>query len=98
MAGGASTLEVVSCLFCQQSLFFLERERCGNFASTRKGHLNTSKGSSTHSLFFKFFDNIKHHEFVIKYRTYPLFIDHFDIISSIGFFPVVPSKSKLKYD
>ena len=87
----------LSCLFCQLSLFFLSfsKERCGNFVSTRKGHLNTSKGSSTHSLFLEFFDNIKHHEFVIKYID-PILSYNFDIISSKGFFPVVCPQSKLE--
>ena len=86
-----------SCLlFVLPTESFLFRGRCGNFVSTRKGHLNTSKGSSTHSLFLEFFDNIKHHEFVIKYID-PILSYNFDIISSKGFFPVVCPQSKLEY-
>ena len=47
-----------SCLFYQLSLFFLSLERCGNFVSTRKGHLNTSKGS-----FLLVLWQYRHHEF-----------------------------------
>ena len=47
-----------SCLFYQLSLFFLSLERCGNFVSTRKGHLNTSKGS-----FLPVLWQYRHHEF-----------------------------------